>query len=267
MALSREERGILRHGRVAWLTAFQPITVAGPRPIHTAFPASLACKLKFECMTQPLECQCMAGNGTLKMARKKKRRGCSAVLPVGLALFHQRAQAFLRILKAIKLIQENVHRMLEALAQRQAHAPENCFLRHGQHWTRMAANSGHKIVHRLLELSLRHEAIYHAEFQRALRGHWFTRQNKLERDLSSDEIRKNRGCERRKDADADFRLGKPGLRGGNHEIAESRQLRAAADSRSVHHADHGLANFQHSRERRVKRVEHLKNTLRGVFTD
>src|SRR5439155_5449997 len=49
IALSREERGPLRHGRVAWLTAFKPITVAGPRPIHTAFPASLACKLKFEC--------------------------------------------------------------------------------------------------------------------------------------------------------------------------------------------------------------------------
>src|SRR5207302_10471299 len=27
-APSREERGLLRHGRVAWLTAFQPITVA-----------------------------------------------------------------------------------------------------------------------------------------------------------------------------------------------------------------------------------------------
>src|SRR5947207_14128471 len=39
----------MRRGRVAWLTAFKPITVAGPRPIHTAFPASLACKLKFEC--------------------------------------------------------------------------------------------------------------------------------------------------------------------------------------------------------------------------
>ena len=59
-ALSREGRGSLRHGRVAWLTAFQPITVAGPQPIHTAFPASPACKLKFECMPRPLECQCTA---------------------------------------------------------------------------------------------------------------------------------------------------------------------------------------------------------------
>src|SRR6266849_3311158 len=63
MALSREERGLLRHGRVAWLTAFQPITVAGPRPIHTAFPAALACKLNFECMTRTLECQCSTEKG------------------------------------------------------------------------------------------------------------------------------------------------------------------------------------------------------------
>ena len=47
--LSREEQSALRRGRVAWLTALQPITVAGPRPILTAFPASLACKLSIEC--------------------------------------------------------------------------------------------------------------------------------------------------------------------------------------------------------------------------
>src|SRR2546429_8487505 len=63
IALSREERGPLRHGRVAWLTALEPITVAGPRPIHTAFPASLACKLNFECKPGPWECQRKTGNG------------------------------------------------------------------------------------------------------------------------------------------------------------------------------------------------------------
>ncbi len=66
IALSREERGPLRHGRVAWLTAFQPITVAGPRPIHTAFPASPACKLKFECKPRLVECQCTTENGTIE---------------------------------------------------------------------------------------------------------------------------------------------------------------------------------------------------------
>ena len=54
-APSREELRKLRHGRVAWLTApklsFWPITVAGPRPNLTAFPAALACKLWNECMT------------------------------------------------------------------------------------------------------------------------------------------------------------------------------------------------------------------------
>src|SRR5712664_3666876 len=203
----------------------------------------------------------------VKTAQLKKRRGYSTILPVGLALFDECAQPFLGIFKAVKFIQENVHGMLEALAQRQAHAAENGFLRHGQHRTGVAVNSADEIVHRLFELSFRHEAIYHAEFQRALRRHRFTRQNKLKRDLWSDEKRQNCGCKRRKNADADFRLGKPGLRRGNHEIAEGRQLRAAADRRSVHYADDGLAYFQHSRERRVKRVEHLKDTLGGIFTD
>src|SRR6266851_817985 len=72
VALSREERGLLRHGRVAWLTAFQPITVAGPRPIRTAFPASLACKLKFECMPRPPECQCTAENATTENGANEK---------------------------------------------------------------------------------------------------------------------------------------------------------------------------------------------------
>jgi hypothetical protein len=58
----------LRHGRVAWLTAFQPITVAGPRPIHTAFPAALACKLKFECKLRPRECQCASEKWTGKFS-------------------------------------------------------------------------------------------------------------------------------------------------------------------------------------------------------
>ena len=51
----------LRHGRVAWLTAVQPITVAGPRPIRTAFPAAHACKMKDECMSRIWECQSEAG--------------------------------------------------------------------------------------------------------------------------------------------------------------------------------------------------------------
>src|SRR5713226_9049881 len=98
----------------------------------------------------------------MKMARLKKHSGCSAVLPVGLALSDQRAQTFLRSLEAVELIQENVHRMLETLTQRQAHAAENRLFRHGQHRTRVAADSVDKIFHRLIKLSLWHEAIHHA---------------------------------------------------------------------------------------------------------
>ena len=117
VALSREERGLLRHGRVAWLTAFQPITVAGPRPIHTAFPASPACKLKIECMLRPQECQCTTANWETERRAIKKLSVRSAVLPVGLALFHQSAQTLLRILEAVEFIQEDIHGVFEAFAQ------------------------------------------------------------------------------------------------------------------------------------------------------
>src|SRR6266481_5485497 len=115
----------LRHGRVAWLTAFQPITVAGPRPIHTAFPATLACKLNFECKPRPRECQRKTENGTMEFEVSEKTPRCSAIFPVGLALFHEGAQTFLRILEAVEFIQENVHRVLKAITQGQAHATEN----------------------------------------------------------------------------------------------------------------------------------------------
>src|SRR6266851_2034370 len=75
MALSREERGPLRHGRVAWLTAFQPITVAGPRPIHTAFP-------RFPCLQ--IEVSVYAGVAGVSNARLQKTPCGSAILPVGL---------------------------------------------------------------------------------------------------------------------------------------------------------------------------------------
>src|SRR5882757_2151232 len=83
MALSREEHGLCGLGGWPGLRLFQPITVAGPRPIHTAFPASLACKLKIECMTRLRDCQCATENGPAKMERLKKLRRCSAIFPVG----------------------------------------------------------------------------------------------------------------------------------------------------------------------------------------
>src|SRR5436853_410998 len=64
----------------------------------------------------------------------------------------------------------------------------------------MAANAGNQIFHRLFQLRFRHEAIHHAEFQGALRRYRFARQNKLKRDLRSDEVWQNCGCQRRADA-------------------------------------------------------------------
>src|SRR6185437_3561968 len=54
---------------------------------------------------------------------------------------------------------------------------------------------------------------------------------------------------------------------GNHEVAKSREFRAASDGRAVHDTNHRLAHFEHSGEGGVKRVEHLKNTLRCIFSD
>jgi hypothetical protein len=93
----------VRLGRVAWLTAFQPITVAGPRPIRTAFPASLACKLKYECMSRIRECQSAAGTSQVRVT--------STVFPVWFALFDQSAQPFLGIFETVKLVEKNVHRL------------------------------------------------------------------------------------------------------------------------------------------------------------
>src|SRR5437879_298241 len=136
--------------------------------------------------------------------------------------------------------------MLEAFAERQTHAAENCFLGHGEDRTGVATDTADEIVHSMFELSLWHETIDHAKFQGALRGDRFTGQNKLERDFGSDEKRENGGSERRKNANADFRLRKARFRSGNHQITKSSELRASADGRTVHDADHRLANFQHS---------------------
>src|SRR6266567_5443738 len=157
--------------------------------------------------------------------------------------------------------------MFEALAQRQTHSAEDGFLGHRQHRAGVATDPPDKIVHRSFKLSLRHKAVHHAEFQGSLSANGFASQNKLEGNFGSDEERQNSGGERRKNTNADFRLRKPSFRGGNHEIAKSRELSAAADGRSIHNADHGLADFQHSGKCGVKRVKHLKHALGSVFTN
>src|SRR6266446_10456465 len=113
--------------------------------------------------------------------------------------------------------------MFEALAQRQTHSAEDGFLGHRQHRAGVATDPSDKIVHRLFKLSLRHKAVYHAEFQGALSGNGFASQNKLEGNFGSDEERQNGGGERRKDANADSRLRKPCSWGGNHEVTKGRE--------------------------------------------
>ena len=55
----------------------------------------------------------------------------SAVFPVWFALFDQRAKAFLGIFKTVKFVEEDVHGIFQALAQRHAHAADDGFLGHG----------------------------------------------------------------------------------------------------------------------------------------
>jgi len=90
----------LQLGRVAWLTALLPITVAGPRPICTALP-------HFPSL-QVVKTVYGARRGvSMKWRSFLVRR--SAVFPVGLAFFDQRAQALLGIFQAVQFVQENIH--------------------------------------------------------------------------------------------------------------------------------------------------------------
>src|SRR5207245_7768922 len=166
-----------------------------------------------------------------------------------------------------ELVEENIHGMFETVTQRQSHATKNGFLRHGKHRPRVAVDSVHEVVDGLLELRFRDEAIDHAQLQRALGSHRFAAQNEFQCALGSYKKRQNRGSERWKNTNDDFRLGKARFGGGNDQITESRQFRAAADGGPIHDANHGLADFEHSCECGVEGVEHLKNALRGVLAD
>jgi hypothetical protein len=53
----------------------------------------------------------------MKITRKKHLgRMISAILPVGFALFDECPEPFLRILETIQLVEENIHRVLHAIA-------------------------------------------------------------------------------------------------------------------------------------------------------
>src|SRR5690348_6433275 len=196
----------------------------------------------------------------------KERKG-SAVLPIGLALFDEGAQTFLRIFEAIEFVEENVHRMFKAVAQREAHAAENGFLRHGEHGTGVAVDAIHEVVDGFFQLRFGDEAIDHAQIESALSGNGFASEHKFEGDFWTNEKRKNGGRKRRKNTNADFRLGEARLGRGDDEIAEGRELRAAADGRPIDDTDDRLAKLEHAGKSGMKRVEHLENALGSVFAD
>jgi hypothetical protein len=84
----------MRLERVAWLTARRPITVAGPRPIFTALPHFSSLQIINSVYGPP-------GGVSMKGPFILVSQRLSTIFPVGLTLFHQRAQSFLRIFQAI----------------------------------------------------------------------------------------------------------------------------------------------------------------------
>jgi hypothetical protein len=82
--------GLCAKGGWPGLRLLEPITVAGPRPIRTAFPASPAANLKIQFKPRARECQCRCWLLVTPESEK-----ASAVFPIGLALFDQCAQTFL----------------------------------------------------------------------------------------------------------------------------------------------------------------------------
>src|ERR1700682_186098 len=59
------------------------------------------------------------------------------VLPIWLALFDQRTQAFLGIFQFIKLVEKDVHGSFQAVAHAHAHAGDDSLLGHPQNSARL----------------------------------------------------------------------------------------------------------------------------------
>src|SRR6266704_5240615 len=189
------------------------------------------------------------------------------VLPVGLALLYQSAQTFLGIFQTVELIQENVHRMLETIAQGEAQAAEDGFFRHGKHRSGVAVDAIHEVVDGFVKLRVGNETIDHAQVEGEFSSHGFAGEDKFEGDFWANKEWQNGRRERRKNTDADFRLGETRFGSGNDEVPEGCEFRAAADGRPIHDTNDGFAKFQHAGEGGVEGVEHLEDALGGVFTD
>ena len=194
-------------------------------------------------------------------------RAWLTVLPVGLAFFAERAEAFLGIFQAVEFIEENVHGVAETVAEREAHAAENGFLGHGEYRAGVAGNSRAEVVDGGFELRFGNQAVDDAKIEGAFGGYGLAEENDFEGDFGADEERQNGRRERRKNAERDFRLGEPRFRRGDNQVAERGKLRAAADGRTVDDTDDGLCGFKNAHEDGVESVEHLEHALGGVFAD
>src|SRR5579863_8748438 len=189
------------------------------------------------------------------------------ILPVRLALFDQRAQTFLRILELVELVEKNIHRLFQSVAQRHSHPAKDRFLRHAQHGTCVSGDSRDQIADRSFKISLRHQPVDQTEFQSTLRVDRLAGQNNFKRRLGTNQVRKYRRGQRGEHTDRYFGLGKTRLRRCDDEIAEEREFRSSTDRRTIYDAQNRFAHFQHRGECAVKRVEHLKYALRSVLTD
>src|SRR5215471_7705504 len=204
----------------------KPITVAGPRPIYTAlphFPGLLDFSLSLRPVAKPVN------------ERRSKSRGLT-VLPVGFALFHERPQAFLGIFEPVKLVQENVHGIFQAVAQRETHPAENRLFCHGENRPGMPGDARANVVDCGFELRFGNQAIHDPEIERTLGSDRFPKQHELESYLRPDEKGKNRGRKRRKDPDRDFWLSETRFGRSDNQVAKGGQLRAATDRRTVDYA-------------------------------
>src|SRR3954470_9967059 len=131
----------------------------------------------------------------------------------------------------------------------------------------MRGNPRDQFVHCLLQLRFRHESRDQAQFQRALGGNRFARQDDLERSFRTYKEWQDRGRQGREHSDRNFWLSEARLGRGDYDIAEGGKLRAPANRRAIYDAHNRLADFQHPGERGVERVEHLVDTLGGVLAN
>src|ERR1700721_3879387 len=82
-----------------------------------------------------------------------------AIFPVGFAFLDEGAEAFLGVFKAVEFVEEDVHGIAEAVAEREAHATENRFFGHVEDRTGMACDAGAEIADGGFELRFWTEAI------------------------------------------------------------------------------------------------------------